>query len=59
VRPAESVIDFVENILEQRRSIVGEGVVYSAAGEGVIPFIDSGDIAAARCGSVVRCRPSR
>jgi len=37
---------FMDNLLDQRESIVRHGVVYSAAGEGRIPFIDTRDIAA-------------
>ncbi len=37
---------FMDNLLDQRRSIAQDGVVYSAAGEGRIPFIDARDIAA-------------
>jgi uncharacterized protein YbjT (DUF2867 family) len=37
---------FMDNLLDQRENIVREGVVYSAAGEGRIPFIDTRDIAA-------------
>lgn len=37
---------FTQNLLDQRASIVEEGVVRSPAGEGRIPFIDTRDIAA-------------
>jgi uncharacterized protein YbjT (DUF2867 family) len=37
---------FMDNLLAQRENIVREGVVYSASGEGRIPFIDTRDIAA-------------
>ena len=37
---------FMDNLLDQRKNILREGVVYSAAGEGRIPFIDTRDIAA-------------
>jgi len=37
---------FMDNLLDQRENIVRDGVVYSAAGEGRIPFIDTRDIAA-------------
>lgn len=36
---------FMQNLLEQRDAVAGEGVVRSAAGEGRIPFIDTRDIA--------------
>lgn len=36
---------FMDNLLDQRENIAREGVVYSAAGEGRIPFIDTRDIA--------------
>ena len=38
---------FMDNLLDQRETIVHGRVVYSAAGEGRIPFIDTRDIAAA------------
>jgi uncharacterized protein YbjT (DUF2867 family) len=38
---------FMDNLLDMRETIVREGAVYSAAGEGKIPFIDTRDIAAA------------
>lgn len=37
---------FMQNLLAQTENIVKDGVVYSAAGEGKIPFIDTRDIAA-------------
>src|SRR6185295_12763472 len=37
---------FMDNLLDQRENIARQGVVYSAAGEGRIPFIDTRDIAA-------------
>jgi uncharacterized protein YbjT (DUF2867 family) len=37
---------FMDNLLDQRENIVRDGIVYSAAGEGRIPFIDTRDIAA-------------
>ena len=37
---------FMDNLLDQRENIVRDGSVYSAAGEGKIPFIDTRDIAA-------------
>jgi uncharacterized protein YbjT (DUF2867 family) len=37
---------FMDNLLDQRRSIARDGLVYSASGEGRIPFIDTRDIAA-------------
>jgi uncharacterized protein YbjT (DUF2867 family) len=37
---------FMQNLLAQAESIIKDGVVYSAAGEGKIPFIDTRDIAA-------------
>lgn len=37
---------FMQNLLDQRRSIIEEGVVRSAAGEGRIPFVDTRDVAA-------------
>ena len=37
---------FMDNVVEQRGSVGGEQVVYSPAGEGRIPFIDTFDIAA-------------
>lgn len=38
---------FMDNLLDQRENIGRDGTVYSAAGEGRIPFIDTRDIAAA------------
>ncbi|HEV8582224.1 MAG TPA: SDR family oxidoreductase [Thermoanaerobaculia bacterium] len=38
---------FMDNLLDMRETIVREGAVHSAAGEGRIPFIDTRDIAAA------------
>jgi uncharacterized protein YbjT (DUF2867 family) len=38
---------FMDNLLDQRENITRQGVVYSAAGEGRIPFIDTRDIAGA------------
>lgn len=37
---------FMQNLLAQAENIIKDGVVYSAAGEGKIPFIDTRDIAA-------------
>jgi uncharacterized protein YbjT (DUF2867 family) len=37
---------FMQNLLSQSENIIKDGVVYSAAGEGKIPFIDTRDIAA-------------
>ena len=37
---------FMQNLLAQAENISKDGVVYSAAGEGKIPFIDTRDIAA-------------
>jgi uncharacterized protein YbjT (DUF2867 family) len=37
---------FMDNLLDMRETIVREGAVHSAAGEGRIPFIDTHDIAA-------------
>ncbi len=37
---------FMQNLLSQAENIITDGVVYSAAGEGKIPFIDTRDIAA-------------
>ncbi len=37
---------FMQNLLSQIENIITDGVVYSAAGEGKIPFIDTRDIAA-------------
>lgn len=45
---------FMDNLLGQRESIVREGVVYSAAGEGRIPFIDTRDIAAAAAAALTQ-----
>jgi uncharacterized protein YbjT (DUF2867 family) len=38
---------FMDNLLDQRDNIAREGVVYSPAGEGRVPLIDTRDIAAA------------
>lgn len=37
---------FMQNLLAQAENIIKDGVLYSAAGEGKIPFIDTRDIAA-------------
>ncbi|MCG3118023.1 MAG: NAD(P)H azoreductase [bacterium] len=37
---------FMQNLLAQAENIIKNGVIYSAAGEGKIPFIDTRDIAA-------------
>lgn len=37
---------FMDNLLDQRDNIAREGVIYSPAGEGRVPLIDSRDIAA-------------
>ncbi|MGH7601534.1 MAG: NmrA family NAD(P)-binding protein, partial [bacterium] len=37
---------FMQNLLAQAENIIKDGVVYSATGEGKIPFIDTRDIAA-------------
>jgi len=37
---------FMQNLLTQTKYIKNEGVVYSASGDGKIPYIDAGDIAA-------------
>jgi uncharacterized protein YbjT (DUF2867 family) len=37
---------FMQNLLAQAQYIIKDGVVYSASGDGKIPYIDAGDIAA-------------
>lgn len=37
---------FMQNLLDQRDSIRAEGRIYSAAGDGKVPFVDTRDIAA-------------
>lgn len=37
---------FMQNLLAQAENIINDGVVYSATGDGKIPFIDTRDIAA-------------
>jgi uncharacterized protein YbjT (DUF2867 family) len=37
---------FMQNLLSQADNIINDGVVYSASGDGKIPFIDTRDIAA-------------
>ena len=37
---------FMENLLTQTQYIINDGVIYAPSGDGKIPYVDSGDIAA-------------
>ena len=45
---------FMQNILGQAEYIINDGVVYSASGDGQIPFIDARDIAAVAAVTLTR-----
>jgi len=47
---------FMQNLLGQAQYIINDGVVYSASGDGKIPYIDARDIAAASAATLIHAK---